>query len=58
MTPNDDLIERTADMIEYNRRAQDAGFCLDMCMSGLQIEIHGYISGKQMSINRGYSYNV
>ena len=58
MMPNDDLIERTADMIEYNRRAQDVGFCLDMCMSDLQIEIHGYISGKPMSINRGYSYNV
>ena len=59
MTPEKDVIARTADMIEYNRRNSDRSeFSLDMCISSFQIELQGYISGSKVTVNRSYSYSV
>jgi hypothetical protein len=54
--PFDDLIGRTSDMIEYNRRKTDEKFRLDLCLDSFQIEFYGKAGGREISINRGYSY--
>ena len=56
--PYDELIGRTADMIEYNRRKTDENFRLDLCLDSFEIEFYGSTGGSEISINRGYSYNV
>ncbi len=56
----DDLISRTADMIEYNKRIADDNedFRLDLCLSSLETEIHADVGSYELTVNRSYGYDM
>lgn len=60
MMSEDDLIARTADMIEYERRlnGDQENFCLDSCMSAFRIKYLASIGEHEVTVNRSYGYDM
>ena len=56
----DDLIESTADLIEYNRRITDSEpqFSIDCCVAALEIELDGSIGTHDYCLSRSYGYDA
>ncbi len=56
----DDLISRTGDMIEYNKRIADYNedFRLDLFLRSLETEIHADVGSYELTVNRSYGYDM
>ncbi len=58
--PDDELLHRLMDMLEYNRRQETGAdhFCLDCCISAFEIEYSGSIGKHRFTIDRSYGYDM
>ena len=58
MLPEDMLISRTADMIEYTKRVKDeqGKFRIDCCLSELETSLTCHAAGKELTVSRKYGY--
>ena len=58
MQPDQIVLDRTMDMLEYNKRFTEGNedFCLDNCISDIEIGYSGSIGKNEFYINRSYGY--
>ncbi len=59
LKPENQLLERIADLLEYNRRLLDKEpeFRLDNCVFVFEAELSGTVSGREFTIKRNFGYD-